>query len=154
MRVSVATHSGQHLLLSLFICPSTQTIEIGVIWYLIVVLPYIFLVTNYTEHLFMCLFVSYISYLMRYLFKPFVCVCVLITQSCPTCPTLCNPIDSLVPLSMESSRKEYWDGLLFPSSGIFWIHGLTGLLHWQADSVPPEPPGKPFYPFFTGCIVF
>ena len=76
MRVSVATHSGQHLLLSLFICPSTLTIEIGVIWYFIVVLPYIFLVTNYTEHLFMCLFVNHISYLMRYLFKPFVCVCV------------------------------------------------------------------------------
>ena len=72
---SVATHYGLHLLLSLFICPSTQTIEIGVIWYFIVVLAYIFLVTNYTDHLFMCLFVSHISYLMRYLFKPFVCAC-------------------------------------------------------------------------------
>ena len=51
-----------------FFCPSTLTIEIGVLWYFIVVLAYSFLVTNYTEHLFMCLFVSHISYLMRYLF--------------------------------------------------------------------------------------
>ena len=132
-------------------CPSTLTIEIGVLWYFTVVLAYSFLVTNYTEHLFMCLFVSHISYLMRYLFKPFVCVCVLVTQSCLT---LCNPMDSLVPLSMESSRQEYWSGLQFPSSGNFWIHGMTGLLHWQADSLPPGPSGKPFYPHLTGCIVF
>ena len=58
-----------------FFCPSTLTIEIGVSWYFIVVLAYIFLVKNYTEHLFMCLSVSHISYLMSYLFKPFVCVC-------------------------------------------------------------------------------
>ena len=79
------------------------------------------------------------------------CVCVLISQ---LCPTLCNPMNSLVHLSMESSRQEYWSGLQFPSSGIICIHGMTGLLHLQADSLPPEPPGKPFYPFLTGCIVF
>ena len=154
MRVSVATHSGQHLLLSLFFLPLNinHWNRCELVFYCGFSL--IFLVKNYTEHPFMCLSVSHISYLMRYLFKPFVCVCVLITQSCPTCPTLCNPIDSLVPLSMESSRQEYWSGLPFPSSGIFWIHGMTGLLHWQADSLPPEPPGKPFYPFLPGCIVF
>ena len=150
MRVSVATHSGQHLLLSLFICPSTQTIEIGVIWHFILVLPYIFLVTNYIEHLFMCLFVSH-TILFDEVSVQTLCVCVLIAQ---LCPTLCNPMDSLVPLSLESSRQEYWSGLQFSSSGIIWIHGMTGLLHWQADSLSPEPPGKPFYPFLTGCIVF
>ena len=49
-------------------------IEIGVLWYFVVVLTYIFL-TNYIEDLFLLLFVNHISYLMRYLFKPFVCVC-------------------------------------------------------------------------------
>ena len=53
-------------------CPSILAIEIGVLSYFIVVLAYILLVTNYTEHLFMCLSVNHISYLMRYLFKPFV----------------------------------------------------------------------------------
>ena len=57
-------------------CPSILAIEIGVLWYFIVVLAYIFLVKNYTEHLFMCLSVNHLSYLMRFLFKPFVCVCV------------------------------------------------------------------------------
>ena len=42
------------------------------------------------------------------------CVCVLVTQSCPT-PW--DPMDcSLqVPLSMGLSRQEYWSGLPFPS---------------------------------------
>ena len=49
------------------------------------------------------------------------------------------------PLSMGFSRQEYWSGLSFPSPGIFLTQGLNpGLLHWQADSLPSEPPGKPF----------
>ena len=115
----------------------------GLIWYFIVVLTYIFLVTNYIEHLFMCLFVSH-TILFDEVSVQTLCVCVLIAQ---LCLTLCNPMDSLVPLSMESSRQEYWGGMPFPSSGIFWIHGMTGLLHWQAGSLPPEPPGKPFTHF-------
>ena len=35
------------------------------------------------------------------------------------CPTLCNPVDSMLPgpLSMEFSRQQYWSGLPFPSPG-------------------------------------
>ena len=41
------------------------------------------------------------------------------------------------PLSMEFSRKEYQNGLPFPSPGIFLTHGSNAhLLHWQADSLP------------------
>ena len=41
------------------------------------------------------------------------------------------------PLSLESSRQEYWSGLLFHSQGDLPIQGLNlGLLHWQADSLP------------------
>ena len=45
------------------------------------------------------------------------CVCVLVTQSCPT---LCDPMDctaSQAPLSMGFSGQEYWSGLPFPSPG-------------------------------------
>ena len=50
---------------------------------------------------------------------------------------------------MGFSRQEYWSGLLFPSPG-----GLPNpeiepcLLHWQEDSSPSEPPGKPYLPYF------
>ena len=50
------------------------------------------------------------------------------------------------PPSMGFSRQEYWSGLPFPSpgdlpdSGI--IHGSPAL---QADSLPSEPPGKPWH---------
>ena len=45
-----------------------------------------------------------------------VCVCVLVTQSCPT---LFDPTDHSPPGSSvhECSRLEYWRGLLFPSLG-------------------------------------
>ena len=52
-----------------------------------------------------------------------VCCCnfyksvVLVTQ---LCLTLCDPMDCVArqaPLSMESSRQEYWSGLPFPSPG-------------------------------------
>ena len=41
-------------------------------WYLIVVLTFISLMINDTEHFIMCLFAIYISYLKKYLFKTFV----------------------------------------------------------------------------------
>ena len=45
-----------------------------------------------------------------------VCVCVLVTQSCPT---LCDPVDysSQASLSMGFTRQEYWSGLPFPPPG-------------------------------------
>ena len=61
----------------------------------------------------------------------------------------------LFPLSMEFSRQEYWSGCRFLLQGIFPTQGsnqgLLSLLHWQADSLPLAPPGKPplyIYAFF------
>ena len=43
------------------------------------------------------------------------------------------------PLSMEFSRKEYWNGLPFPSQGSFLTQEsnlcFLSFLHWQADSL-------------------
>ena len=51
------------------------------------------------------------------------------------------------PVSMEFSRQEYWSGLHFPLQGLFPTQGsnaaLLCLLHWQTDSLPLAPPGKP-----------
>ena len=51
------------------------------------------------------------------------------------------------PLSMGLSRQEYWSGFCDLLQGIFPTQGsiscLLHLLHWQADSLPPAPPGKP-----------
>ena len=49
--------ASQHLSLSIP-PPPILAIKIGVLWYFIVVLTYIFLMTNYVEHLFMCFFVN------------------------------------------------------------------------------------------------
>ena len=52
------------------------------------------------------------------------------------------------PLSMGFSRKEYWSGLPFPSSGGVQSHGLNPcflcFLHWQMGSLPLVSPGKPY----------
>ena len=67
-----------------------------------------------------------------------------------SCPTLCNPMDYIAhqaPLSMYFSRQEYWSGLPFPSPGDLPDPGMEPsslrLLHWQVDSLPLVPPGKP-----------
>ena len=49
------------------------------------------------------------------------------------------------PLSMEFSRQEYWNGLLFPPSGDLSLTqrlncSLLHLLHWQASPLPLAPP--------------
>ena len=58
------------------------------------------------------------------------------------------------PLSMEFSRQEYWSGLPCPLQGIFPTQGsnpcLLHLLHWQVDSLPLAPPGKPH----KICIIY
>ena len=57
------------------------------------------------------------------------------------CPTLCNPLDCSWPGSsihgILQERILEWDAM--PSSRGSNRH----LLHWQADSLPTEPPGKP-----------
>ena len=51
------------------------------------------------------------------------------------------------PLSMEFPRQEYWSGLSFPPPGHLPDPGieptLLHVLHWQVDSLPLAPPGKP-----------
>ena len=67
-----------------------------------------------------------------------------------SCPTLCDPMDYIAhqaPLSMGFSRQEQWCGLPYPSPGdlpnpVANPH-LFCLLHWQVDSLPLAPPGKP-----------
>ena len=47
------------------------------------------------------------------------------------------------PLSMESSRQEYWGGLTFPSPWDLPDPGIEpGSPELQVDSLPSEPPGK------------
>ena len=49
------------------------------------------------------------------------------------------------PLSMGFSRQEYWSGLPFPSPGDLPKPGIeSGSPALQADSLPNEPPGKPW----------
>ena len=58
-----------------------------------------------------------------------VCVCVLVTQSCPT---LCSSMDCSPPGSSvhEFSRQEYWSGLPFHSPGVLPDPGMNpSLLH-------------------------
>ena len=72
------------------------------------------------------------------------------------CPTLCDPTDcsppGSSPLSMGFSREEYWSGLLFRPPGDLPDSGIKpGSPALQADSLPPEPPGKPLFFSSWGC---
>ena len=50
---------------------------------------------------------------------------------------------------MEFPRQEYWNELPFPIQGYLPDPGIkSGSPALQADSLPSEPPGKPF--FFRG----
>ena len=52
-----------------------------------------------------------------------------------------------VPLFMEFPMQEYWSGVPFPSPGDLPDPDIKAkslcLLHWQAESLPTAPPGKP-----------
>ena len=74
-------------------------------------------------------------------------VCVLVTQ---LCPILCNPLDCSPPGSLvhgDSPGKNTGVGCHFLLQGIFITQGsnlrLLCPLHWQVDSWPLAPPGKP-----------
>ena len=48
------------------------------------------------------------------------------------------------PLSLGFSREAYWSGFPFPSPGDLPDSGIEPMApELQADSLPPEPPGKP-----------
>ena len=70
-----------------------------------------------------------------------VCVCVLVSQSCPT---VCDHMDCSLPGSSVHgiSREEYWSGLPFPSPGDLPDPGSKPA--WQADSLLSLLPGKPY----------
>ena len=60
--------------------------------------------------------------------------------------TLCDPMDCSLPapLSMGFSRQDSWSGSPFPSSGDLPDPGMEPRSPTlQADSLPPELPGKP-----------
>ena len=65
-----------------------------------------------------------------------------------SCMTLATPwtVACQVPLSVRFSRQEYWRGLPFPPPGDLPNPGIEP---WspalQVDSLPTEPPGKPFW---------
>ena len=72
-------------------------------------------------------------------------VVVLVTQSCPA---LCDPMDCSPPGSsaIEFSRQEYWSGQPFLSPGDLSNPRIEFRSPtFQADSLPSEPPGKPFF---------
>ena len=53
---------------------------------------------------------------------------------------------------MKFSKEEYWSGLPFPSPGDLPNPEIEPTsLTLQADSLPPEPPGKPFL-VFNECL--
>ena len=69
---------------------------------------------------------------------------VLVFQSCLT---LCYPMDCNLPSSSVHGilRQEYWSGLPVPSPGDLSDAGIESRSPaLQADSLPSEPPGKPF----------
>ena len=66
-----------------------------------------------------------------------------------SCVWLCNLMDCSPPrCSVHGfSRQEYWSGLPCPPPGALPDLGIEStllcLLHWQADSLPLAPSGKP-----------
>ena len=78
----------------------------------------------------------------------YMCMCVcLVAQSCPS---LCDAMDYSLPGSSvhgDFPGKNTGVGSCFLLQGIFLTQELNQcllhLLHWQVDSLPSEPPGKP-----------
>ena len=59
------------------------------------------------------------------------------------------------PLSLESSRQEYWNGLPFPSPGNLPAPGIKPRSPaMQADFLPRGPPGKPPVTIITAKASF
>ena len=71
-------------------------------------------------------------------------MCVYVCVSCPIVSDSLQPHGTRqAPLSMEFSRQEYWNGLLFPSQGDLPYLGIEpGSPALQADSLPSKPPQK------------
>ena len=104
VRVPISPYPHQQLLLPLFL---TIAIPVCVKWYLIVILICISLMTNDTEHLFMCLLAICIFSLEKCLFKAFdnffFWLC------CATCGILIpRPGFELTPPAVEVGSLNHW----------------------------------------------
>ena len=74
----------------------------------------------------------------------------MLAKSLQSYPIVCDPwsVAHQAPLSMGFSRQEHWSGLPcppledLPNPG---IETATPSSVLQADSLPPEPPGKPIF---------
>ena len=79
----------------------------------------------------------------------FQCPCIYVCSVIQSSLTLCNCMDYSPPgfSVYRISKQEYWSCCHFLPQGIFLTQGsnlhLFYLLHWQADSLPLAPPGKP-----------
>ena len=77
-------------------------------------------------------------------------VCAKLLQLCPTLCNLmgCSLTGSFVHRILQARILEW---VALSSRGSSRPRGLLCLLHWQADSLPLAPPGKPFngYGFFA-----
>ena len=76
--------------------------------------------------------------------------CAVLCLVAQSCPTLCTPWTEAhqAPLSMGFSRQEYWSGLSCPPPGDMPNPGVKPRSPaLQADSLPSEPLGKPYYYF-------
>ena len=79
--------------------------------------------------------------------RAYVCLCAHARMHAQPCPTLCDPMECSPPGSScpwNSLGKNTAVGCHSLLHGTFPIQGLNlGLLHWQEDSLPSEPLGKP-----------
>ena len=81
--------------------------------------------------------------------KECVCVCVCVCVCTQSCPNFCNPMVCSLPGSSDQGifQASILLGCHFLCQGIFLIQEsnpcLLHLLHWQVDSLPVTPPGKP-----------
>ena len=82
----------------------------------------------------------------------------LCATSLQSCPTLCGPIDCSPPgssvLGILQARILEWGAISYSrrSSGSSDGNSLLCLLHWQADSLPLAPPGKPECVYMCVCV--
>ena len=82
------------------------------------------------------------------------CVCVLVTQSCLT---LCDPTHCIPPGSSVRgvSQARILEWVAIPFSGDLPNPGIkAGSPELQADSLPPEPPGKPHFKKFISWLLW
>ena len=90
---------------------------------------------------------SWVSCIGRWFFTTTTWEALMHAKVCSSCLTFCHPIDCSRPnsSSVGFSRQEYWSGLPFLSPGDLPHPGIKPTCPaLQANSLPTEPPGKPY----------